>query len=143
MQLTMVIHETMRLYPAVPLMYRETTEKMKFGDFLIPEGVVLAVPVASLHLDTTIWGSDAGEFNPQRFANGISGACKMPYLYMPFGTGIRSCLGQNFAMIQLKIIISLTISKFRFTLSPDYRHQIAFKLTPVAQNGVHLLMKKN
>ncbi|KAL6125784.1 hypothetical protein ACLB2K_073838 [Fragaria x ananassa] len=49
-----------------------------------------------------LWGRDAHEFNPQRFENGILGACKVPQAYMPFGLGIRVCVGNHFDMIELK-----------------------------------------
>ncbi|KAK3404706.1 hypothetical protein EUGRSUZ_K01024 [Eucalyptus grandis] len=46
-----------------------------------------------MKLDPANWGNNAHEFHPERFANGISSACKLPNLFMPFGTGIRNCVG--------------------------------------------------
>lgn len=140
-QLTMVILETMRLYPAAPLIARETTEDMNFGNVAIPEGVSIWIPVYELHQDPTNWGENASKFYPERFANGISAACKFPHMYMPFGAGIRSCLGQNFAMIEMKIVLSRILSKFTFSLSPDYNHEVVYKLTLEPKKGAHLLMQ--
>lgn len=139
--LTMVIHETLRLYPGAPFSNRETAEEMKFGNYVIPKGVNIWVPVSTLHHDPEIWGEDAGEFKPERFANGISSACKLPNLYMPFGLGLRSCLGQNFAMTELKIILSLIILKFTLSLSPDYHHSIGYNIVLQPENGLYLLME--
>ncbi|PRQ57136.1 putative unspecific monooxygenase [Rosa chinensis] len=47
---------------------------------------------------------------------------------MPFGVGARICVGQHLAMTELKVIMSLILSKFSFSLSPTYQHCPAFKL---------------
>nr|POF24202.1 cytochrome p450 [Quercus suber] len=113
--LTMVIHESLRLYPPVPMVSREAFRDMKFGDINVPKGVNVWTLMVSLHQDPDLWGPDANIFNPERFANGVSGACKLPYVYMPFGVGPRTCLGQNFAMAELKILLALIVSNFSFS----------------------------
>lgn len=141
-QLTMVIHESLRLYSPVPVVSREALKDMKFGDLKVPEGVNLWTLVLALHTDPEIWGPDSYNFNPERFANGITGACKLPHLYMPFGVGPRVCLGQNLAMIELKILISLILCNFSVTLSPKYVHSPALRLVIEPEFGVDLLVKK-
>uniref|UniRef100_A0A2N9FED0 Cytochrome P450 n=1 Tax=Fagus sylvatica TaxID=28930 RepID=A0A2N9FED0_FAGSY len=141
-QLTMVIHESLRLYPPVAVVSREAFKDMKFGDIHVPKGVNLWTLVLTLHTDPEIWGPDAYNFNPDRFANGITGACKHPHLYMPFGVGPRVCLGQNLAMIELKILIALILSNFSFSLSPSYSHSPALTLVIEPKHGVNLLVKK-
>lgn len=138
----MVIHESLRLYPPVPLVSREAFKDMKFGDIEVPKGVNLWTMVVSSHTDADTWGSDACQFNPNRFANGITGACKLPHLYMPFGVGPRVCLGQNLAMYELKILISLILSKFSISLSPKHIHSPCLKLLIEPEYGVNLLVKK-
>ncbi|XP_030549331.2 cytochrome P450 714C2-like [Rhodamnia argentea] len=140
--LNMVIYETLRLYPPVPFLTRETSEEMKFGDFAIPKGVNMWIPIPLLHQDPANWGDDAHEFHPERFVNGISSACKFPNLFMPFGMGIRTCAGQNFAMTELKIVLSLVLSKFTFSLSPEYKHSVMYKLFFKPEHGVQLKMEK-
>ena len=142
LQLTMVIHESLRLYPPVAVVSREAFKDMKFGDIHVPKGVNLWTLVLTLHTDPEIWGPDAYNFNPDRFANGITGACKHPHLYMPFGVGPRVCLGQNLAMIELKILIALILSNFSFSLSPSYSHSPALTLVIEPKHGVNLLVKK-
>jgi cytochrome P450 len=115
-QLTMVIHESLRLYSPALAVSREALEDLKFGDIHVPKGFHVLTLSGTLHQDLDIWGPDAKEFNPERFANGVSGACKFPHVYMPFGVGPRTCLGQNFAMTELKIILALIVSNFSFSL---------------------------
>ncbi|PRQ34882.1 putative cytochrome P450 [Rosa chinensis] len=141
-QLTMVIHESLRLYPPNTVVSREALKDLKFGDIHVPKGVNVWTDVVTLHTDPEIWGPDSYTFNPERFSNGISGACKLPYLYMPFGIGPRICLGQNFAMVELKILIALILSNFSFSLSPKYIHKPSLKLVIEPEHGVDLLVKK-
>jgi cytochrome P450 len=112
----------MRLYPPVPVVSRETLKDMKFGNIQVPKGVNVWTLLVTLHQDLDIWGLDAKEFKPERFANGASGACKLPHVYMPFGVGPRTCLGQNLAMAELTILLALIVSNFSFSLSSKYRH---------------------
>ncbi|XP_030968530.1 cytochrome P450 714C2-like [Quercus lobata] len=141
-QLTMVINESLRLYPPVTIMSREVFNDMKFGDITVPKGVNIWTMVCTLHTDPDIWGPDAFKFNPDRFENGITGACKLPHLYMPFGVGPRVCLGQNLATVELKILLSLILSNFAFSLSPKYTHGPVLRLVLEPEHGVDLLVRK-
>ncbi|CAL9123789.1 unnamed protein product [Musa acuminata var. zebrina] len=140
--LTMVIQETLRLYPPAAFMVRETLQDMKLGDIHIPKGITISTPIASLHHDPEYWGSDTDEFKPNRFSRGIAGACRSPHAYIPFGSGTRTCAGQNFAMVELKVILSLLLSKFVFSVSPSYRHSPAFRLTIEPEFGMPLIVKR-
>ncbi|KAI3460635.1 hypothetical protein Pfo_017298 [Paulownia fortunei] len=141
-QLTMVANESLRLYPPVSMVSREALKDLKFGNIHIPKGVNIWILVTTLHTDPDIWGPDSYQFKPDRFVNGITGACKLPHLYMPFGIGPRMCLGLNLAMVELKILISLILSNFSFSLSPKYVHAPALHLVVEPENGVYLVMEK-
>ncbi|XP_068669472.1 cytochrome P450 714C2-like [Aristolochia californica] len=140
--LTMIIHETMRLYPVALLIQREARRDMKIGDLDIPKGLNIWIPTMELHQNPKLWGPDAQEFNPERFANGVSGACELPLAYIPFGVGPRICLGQHFAMVQLKIVLSVILSKFAFFPSPTYRHAVAYRLVLGPEDTVNLIVKR-
>lgn len=140
--LNMVIQETMRLYPVGPTLSREALKDMKIGNIWIPKGVNLWTMVVMLHTDTALWGPDALEFKPERFQNGIGGACKNPNSYVPFGFGQRVCIGQHLAMLELKMLFALILSNFSFTLSPKYVHSPALTITIKPKHGVYLSLKK-
>ncbi|OAY23979.1 cytochrome P450 714C2 isoform X2 [Manihot esculenta] len=140
--LNAVIHETLRLYPPVPVIAREALKDMKLGNINVPKGVNIWTTVLLLHTDPEIWGSDSYKFNPERFANGIAGVCKYPFFYMPFGVGPRVCLGQNLAIVELKIVLALILSNFSFTISPRYVHSPIFNLVIKPEHGVNLWVKK-
>ncbi|XP_059626920.1 cytochrome P450 714A1-like [Cornus florida] len=141
LQVTMVIQESMRLYPPSPFISREALEDIKFGNINIPKGVNLWIPITTLHRMPEIWGADADELKPERFARGIFGACSFPQAYIPFTTGPRICLGQKFAMVELKILLSL-LSKFTFSLSPKYHHSPAFRITVEQKYRMNLVIEK-
>lgn len=138
----MVIQETLRLFPPSACVVRETLQSVKLGDIQVPKGITTSTTISMLHHDPNNWGSDADEFNPDRFSRGIASACRFPHTYLPFGLGMRTCLGQNFAMVELKVLLTLLLSRFTFSLSPSYRHSPAFRLTIEPEFGVPLIVKR-
>ncbi|XP_068478705.1 cytochrome P450 714C2-like [Phaseolus vulgaris] len=140
--LTMVIQETLRLYPPATFVVRAALQDVNLKGFLIPKGMNIQIPVSVLQHDPGLWGPDAHKFNPERFANGVLGACKVPQAYMPFGIGARVCVGQHLAMTELKVILSLILMKFHFSLSPSYLHSPAFHLVIEPGHGVVLQMSR-
>ncbi|KAM5560774.1 cytochrome P450 714A1-like [Rosa sericea] len=140
--LTMVILESLRLYGPGVIAAREARTNMKLGDLDVPEGIHMWVFYPALHRDSENWGPDANEFKPERFANGVSESCKYPQAYMPFGFGTRLCIGQTFAMLQLKIVLSLILSKYSFSLSPNYRHSPVYKMLLLPEHGIRLIVRR-
>ncbi|CAJ1948936.1 unnamed protein product [Sphenostylis stenocarpa] len=140
--LTMVIQETLRLYSPATFVIRTALQDVNLKGVLIPKGMNIQIPLSVLHHDPQLWGPDAHKFNPERFANGVLGACKVPQAYMPFGIGARVCVGQHLAMTELKVILSLILLKFHFSLSPSYCHSPAFRLVIEPGQGVVLRMTR-
>ncbi|XP_045798276.1 cytochrome P450 714C2-like [Trifolium pratense] len=140
--LTMVIQETLRLYPPAVFVTRTALQDINIKGIEVPKGINIQIPISILQHDTDIWGPDALEFKPERFANGVIESCKIPQAYMPFGIGSRVCPGQHLSMIELKVFLSLILSKFRFSLSSSYVHSPAFRLLIAPGKGVVLNMTR-
>ncbi|KAI5430201.1 hypothetical protein KIW84_034684 [Lathyrus oleraceus] len=140
--LTTVIQETLRLYPPAAFVVRTAFQDININGIKVPKGMNIQIPISILQQDIDLWGPDAYKFNPDRFANGVLGACKIPQAYMPFGIGARVCAGQHFAMIELKVVLSLILSNFRFSLSSSYCHSPAFRLVIEPGQGVVLNMTR-
>nr|UAK14962.1 cytochrome P450 714A38 [Iberis amara] len=140
---TMVIQETLRLYPPAAFVSREALADTKLGRLVVPKGVCMWTLVPTLHRDPEIWGADANEFKPERFNEGVSKACKYPHSFVPFGLGTRLCLGKNFGMIELKVLVSLIVSRFSFTLSPTYQHSPVFRMLVEPQHGVVIRVSRH
>jgi cytochrome P450 len=140
--ITMILYEVLRLYPPVVFLTRRTYKAMELGGIKYPAGVNLMLPLLFIHHDPNIWGKDASEFNPHRFADGISNAAKHPAAFFPFGGGPRICIGQNFALLEAKMALSTILQRFSFELSPSYTHAPYTVLTLHPQHGAQIMLRK-
>jgi cytochrome P450 len=138
----MILYEVLRLYPPVVAMNRRTHRPTELGGVTYPAGVMLVTPVMFIHRDPALWGDDAGEFNPGRFADGVSKACKDPGAFVPFSWGPRICIGQNFALLEAKVAICFMLQRFAFELSPAYVHAPYTVLTLHPQHGVLVRLRR-
>ncbi|XP_022148131.1 cytokinin hydroxylase-like [Momordica charantia] len=134
--LNMVINESLRLYPPATVLPRMAFEDIKLGDLEIPKGLSIWIPVLAIHHSEELWGKDANEFNPERFALKSSSAGR----FIPFAAGPRNCIGQAFAMMEAKIILAMFLSKFSFTISDTYRHAPVIVLTIQPKYGVQVCL---
>ena len=112
--MTMILYEVLRLYSPSISLYQTVHEETKLRNLILPTGVQLCLPAILVHHDCELWGDDANDFNPNRFAEGISKATKGQVSFFPFRWGPRTCIGQNFFMIEAKMILSVILRHFSF-----------------------------
>ncbi|BAH93892.1 Os07g0419000 [Oryza sativa Japonica Group] len=137
----MFLLETLRLYSPVLLIRRKVGTDIELGGIKMPEGALLMIPIATIHRDKEVWGEDADEFRPERFENGVTRAAKHPNALLSFSSGPRSCIGQNFAMIEAKAVIAMILQRFSFTLSPKYVHAPTDVITLRPKYGLPMILK--
>ncbi|CAK7322511.1 unnamed protein product [Dovyalis caffra] len=111
---SLIINETLRLYPPAATLGRQTSERIKLGNLVLPAGTQVSIPLAAVHHDTDLWGDDANEFNPMRFNE----SRKHLATFFPFGLGPRICVGQNLAIFEAKIVLAMIIKDYSFVVSP-------------------------
>jgi len=121
------IKEVLRLYPPAPLHVRvadrDATLPMEDGRQLrVEEGTVLWFPNYYAHRDPKYW-SDPEAFIPERFMADRPGGPEPshPYAYSPFGLGPRACVGQKFALEEMKLATIEMLRRFRFEPMPGQK----------------------
>lgn len=122
-----VVREVLRLYPPVFFVARKSVREVELGGFLVPKDVVVRVPVLAIQRDAEIWGDNAGEFDPDRFLDkGVVERARLGWCVFMFGP--RGCIGQRFAMLEIKAFLAQVLKGVRvFVRTEDG--------TPFCQSG--------
>ncbi|KAL0653869.1 hypothetical protein Bca4012_096560 [Brassica carinata] len=137
-----ILHEVLRLYSPAYFTSRITEQEVKLQRFSLPEGVVITIPMLLVHHDPDLWGDDVKQFKPERFINGVASATKGRLSFLPFSSGPRTCIGQNFSILQAKLFVAMILQRFSVELSPPYTHAPFPAITTVPQHGAHLIIRK-
>ncbi len=111
-----VVQEALRLYPPAWAMSRMALNDDRIGPYHIPKGDTVIISPYLLHHDPESW-PDPDAFDPDRFAEGRD-KDRPAYAYLPFGGGPRLCIGNQFALMELQILLTLFVRQFDFSL-PD------------------------
>ncbi len=106
----MVIDETLRLYPPVWLLGRQSLEDDMLGDYIIPKNTNCLIPVYSIHRDKRYWNEPL-KFMPERFEPERSKS-RHKFAYFPFGGGPRLCVGNNFALMEMQLALPMILREF-------------------------------
>ena len=136
---TWCIKEAMRLYPPAGYVARETTKDIVIAGHVIPEGVLVVLDIIRTHRHPDIW-EEPDEYNPLRFHPSQEKE-RHPYAFMAFSAGYRNCIGQNFALNELKVVISSLIKRFRFAVDESHKVILEQHIFLVAKNDTKLSLE--
>jgi cytochrome P450 len=114
---TMVLKETMRLYPSAPVTGRPSVAEDEICGFTIPAGSDVMVTPWNVHRHPSFW-DDPERFDPLRFERTAEQA-RHRYAWMPFGGGPRACIGQHFSMLESVVVLAVLVRAFDFAAGPD------------------------
>lgn len=133
-----VIQESMRLYPPAWIMSRLAHADDQIGPYTIPAGDTALVSPYLLHHDPANW-PDPERFDPERFAPGWEKE-RHSYAYLPFGGGPRLCIGNQFALMEMQILLTMLVRAFAFQPIPNQRVKPQPLITLRPKRPVWLLM---
>jgi cytochrome P450 len=102
-----VIKETLRVRPVVTEVFRAPTKPIELGGYLFAPGTQLAASILLVQYDPELYPPDPFAFRPERFLEDAP----EPYTWIPFGGGVRRCLGAAFAQLEMKIVISAIVAR--------------------------------
>ena len=139
-----IMHETLRLYPTVPLTMRQALRDTQIGSQFIPQGTDLVVPIWYINRAPEIWGPDASQFRPERWIaeNGkpnTNGGASSNYDFMTFLHGPRSCIGQGFAKAEIRCLLAAMVRSFEWELAMDDKDVLPRGVITIRpENGMYL-----
>jgi cytochrome P450 family 135 len=109
------VRETLRVRPVIPVVARQASQPIELGDYVVPAGTTVMVSIYLIHKDPEIY-EDPEEFRPERFLGGPPDGAT----WIPFGGGVRRCLGFRFAQLETKIVLGEILARAK--LRPVGRH---------------------
>jgi cytochrome P450 family 135 len=131
-----VIKETLRLRPVIALVLRKLMEPMEIGGRLLPAGVSVAPSIYLAHRNPEIY-PEPERFRPERFLEQPPGT----YTWIPFGGGVRRCLGGAFAEFEMSVVLRELVTRRRLRpAGPAPEHSVRSTITNVPNRGAEVVV---
>lgn len=130
-----VLKEVLRFTPPVGGGFRRVIEDCQFNGYHLPKGWVVQYQISNTHKDNNIY-SHPETFDPDRFL-----AEEKPYGYIPFGAGLRECIGKEFARLEMKILAVRLVEKYDWQLLPNQDLTLTTIPTPHPRDGLQVTFK--
>lgn len=110
------------------------------GGYILPKGLTVALLIYGMHRNDKIY-PDPDAFKPERFLPEQS-AGRHPYAFIPFSAGPRNCIGQKYALHELKVVLSWVLRRFSFSLPDPSAPEIpaASEIVLKPMNGIHVIV---
>jgi cytochrome P450 len=131
-----VFRESLRLFPPVGFMARQSASACPMGKKNIEKGATVVVSPWLIQRHHALW-DEPDAFNPDRYDNDASRE-SLKQAYLPFGMGQRVCMGAAFALQEATLILASLVREYRISALPDHEPQPVGRLTIRSANGVRL-----
>ncbi|KAF5287526.1 hypothetical protein FQA39_LY04154 [Lamprigera yunnana] len=136
-----VIKETLRKYPALPILNRQCTMDYQVpnSNIILEKGIKVIIPLHGIQNDPEFF-PEPEKFDPERFSTKNKDKI-LPFTYMPFGEGQRVCIGLRFGIMQVKVALTVLVKNYKFTLNE--KTTLPLKINPLsfvisAKDGIWL-----
>jgi cytochrome P450 len=138
--LEQVLKEVLRVIPPVGGGFREVIQECEFNGYTIPQGWSALYQVGKTHQDSSIYTMPE-QFDPERFGTQRA-EDKKPFSYVPFGGGVRECLGKEFAKLEMKLFAALLVRDYEWELLPEQNLEMVSIPTPHPRDGLRVNFRR-
>jgi cytochrome P450 len=136
----MVIKETMRIQPTVATLPRAIGAETTLGGYRLEAGSFLLISPYVLHHDARHW-TEPAVFDPTRFSE--ANEPRIPkYVYLPFGGGPRTCIGNHFSLMEAQILLGLIARRYDLRLTPDANIVPLYQVTSYPKHGMPMALER-
>ena len=139
--LEQVIKEVMRVIPPVGGGFRKVIQSFEFNGYRIPQGWNVQYQIAETHKDQSIY-PDSDRFDPERFSPARAEDKQTSFGYIPFGGGLRECLGKEFARLEMRIFGALLLQNYQWDLLPNQNLDLVAVPTPHPKDGLKVNFRR-
>ncbi|MBE9168292.1 cytochrome P450 [Pleurocapsales cyanobacterium LEGE 06147] len=135
--LEQVLKEVLRIIPPVGGGFRAAIESFEFKGYRIPKGWNIQYQIAQTHKDKEIY-QECDRFDPDRFSPERTEDKQKSFGYIPFGGGLRECLGKEFARLEMRIFASMLLRDYEWQLLPEQNLELVTIPTPHPRDGLKI-----
>ena len=140
--LEQVLQEVLRLVPPVGGGFREVIEDCEIEGYFIPKGWNVLYQINQTHREETVY-PESDHYQPERFNPERIDNPSKTYNYVPFGGGMRECLGKEFARLEMKLFAVNLVRHYHWELLPDQDTELLTVPVPRPRDGLKVRFVKN
>jgi cytochrome P450 len=134
-----VVEEGLRLFPPAWAVAREAVDDDEIEGYTIKKGTIVFMPLFELHRNPKLWDNPLA-FDPEHFsAENVKNRSKFSYL--PFGAGPRICIGQQFSLMEMILVLASLVKRFTFEADPTHEPNMFPLITLKPTNGIKMFVK--
>jgi cytochrome P450 len=136
-QIEAVIYESMRSRPVIPMIGRRVTVPWRLGDYSLPADTPIAMSILLIHHREDLY-PDPFSFRPERWEGQKPGT----YSWLPFGGGIRRCLGAALAMVEQRIVLDAMVRRLDLGADdPEPETAVHRNVTMIPSGGARVVIR--
>lgn len=132
-----VCQETLRIHPIIPVVAREVQTPIEIQGYTLPAGVTVAASIYLAHHRSEAF-PDPERFRPERFLQ----RQPSPFEYLPFGGGVRRCIGMSLALYEMKIVLGSILAQYEFTALTHELRAVRRFVTLAPEGGAKLRIRR-
>lgn len=137
-----VLKETLRLFPILGGAHKSSPEDTRIGNLFIPAYASISTCIRASHVYEKHF-KDPFKFDPSRWDSEVTMEERNPYAYQPFSSGLRNCIGQKFALLEMKTVMIHILRNFEIQLGHEkFEVELKHGTLHYSGNGVQVKFKK-